>query len=63
MLACGPSFFCIIIIIIIVNYKPGNHDVKKLQKTIHTRHCTHTSESSNVKRTKEPTQELEIDAP
>jgi hypothetical protein len=26
---------------------PGNHEVKELQKT--ARHCTHTSESANIK--------------
>jgi len=28
---------------------PGNHDVKELQKNSHIGHCTHTSESANVK--------------
>ena len=28
---------------------PGNHDVKELQKTAIIGHCTHTSESANVK--------------
>ena len=27
---------------------PGNHEVKELQKT-HIGHCTHTSESTNIK--------------
>ena len=28
---------------------PGNHEVKELQKTAILGHCTHTSESANVK--------------
>ena len=32
-----------------VNDIPGNHDVKELQKNSHIGHCTHTSESANVK--------------
>ena len=31
---------------------PGNHDVKDLQKKSHTGHCTHISESANVKEQK-----------
>ena len=31
---------------------PGNHDVRELQKTSHIGHCTHTSESANVKTQK-----------
>ena len=32
-----------------VNNIPGKHEVKKLQKNSHIGHCTHTSESTNVK--------------
>jgi hypothetical protein len=28
---------------------PGNHEVRELQKTAILGHCTHTSESANVK--------------
>jgi hypothetical protein len=28
---------------------PGNHEVKKLQKSCHIEHCTHTSDSDDVK--------------
>jgi hypothetical protein len=28
---------------------PGNYEVKELQKNSHIGHCTHTSESANVK--------------
>jgi hypothetical protein len=28
---------------------PGNHEVRELQKSSHIWHCTHTSESANVK--------------
>jgi hypothetical protein len=29
--------------------KPGKHEIKELQKKSHIVHCTHTTESSNVK--------------
>jgi hypothetical protein len=28
---------------------PGNHEDRKLQRNSHIGHCTHTSESANVK--------------
>jgi hypothetical protein len=28
---------------------PGKHDVKEIQENSHIGHCTHTSESTNVK--------------
>jgi hypothetical protein len=32
-----------------VSSVPGKHEVKKLQGNSHIGHCTHTSESTNVK--------------
>jgi hypothetical protein len=31
---------------------PGNHEVRELQKTAILGHCTHTSESTNIKAQK-----------
>ena len=39
----------IIIIIIIISNIPGKHEIKELRKNSHIGHCTHTSESTNVK--------------
>jgi hypothetical protein len=41
---------------------PGNHDIKELQKTA-ILGTAHILRSANIKRTKEQTQELEIEAP
>jgi hypothetical protein len=32
-----------------LNNTPGKHEIKELQKNRHTGHCTHTTESPNVK--------------
>ena len=29
--------------------KPGEHEIKELQKNSHIRHCSHTAESADVK--------------